>query len=498
MGELKRQTSASLAWSIIDKFGFQTVAFLVGVVTMRLISPDDFGIIAALAIFTLLSNILVESGFTVAMVRRTSNTNDEYTAAFYFNIAISVLFYVVLMLAAPLIEGYYDKINFPDHLAQFLFLAILINSFGIIPNIILVKSLKFKYISIANLSSAIISGVVVVVLAIKGYTCWALAWQQVLQVVVRTAIMWFFSRWKPSLKPCFSVIKELFSFSAILIATSIISTGVKSLYTFLIGKKYNETDLGYYGQANKFHQIPGNIVSGSLSGVAYPILSILNLEKERQLIYFRKIMRITAFLIFPMMFGLIGVAENFILVCTNVVWLPAVPYLQILSISAMFMPFQNLCLQILNVMGQPKWNFRLEMIRNSLIIISLIVCVLSINIEFEPQFSIHFFLFKNNFTISVLLVGFSIATFLAYITSIFVIGKFIKYSILEHFKDILPYVVISIFMYLIICGLTFLNLNMYLEFILQVVTGIIFYFTATWLLGSRILKDTIELLKSRN
>jgi hypothetical protein len=124
--------------------------------------------------------------------------------------------------------------------------------------------------------------------------------------------------------------------------------------------------------------------------------------------------------------------------------------------------------------------------------------VLSINIEVEPQFSIQILLFKNNFTIAILLIGFSIATFLAYITSIFVIGKFIKYSILEHFKDILPYVVISVFMYLIIYGLTFLNLNMYFEFILQVIVGVIFYFTATWLLGSRVLKDTIELLKNRN
>ena len=489
---LRQQTKKSIVWSMIDKFGFQLIGFLIGIITMKLILPYDFGLVKTLLIITMLSNIFVDSGFTAALVRRQNTKNCEYTSVFYFNIAIAIVLYAGLTLLFPSISRFYEQPELVN-LGQFLFLCIIINSLGIIPNILLIKSLSFKQISLASLIAAFVAGVVVIWLAICGLGYWALAWQIILQNAVRVVIIWFFSKWKPSKKPAFGVIKELFAFSSILLLTSTVSTCIKYLYTMLIGKQYSMNELGQYGQADKFQQIPSTILSG-MSSVAYPVFAKLNNEKERQLLYFRKIVRITAFLIFPMMFGLIGIAKNFILVCIDAVWLPSVPYLQILSVSAMFLPFQSLCLQMLNAIGKPKWNFYLEMFRNLLIIISLAICIISVKFTFSP-FSFDIKFFENNRSISLFLIGFSAVSFLAYLTNILVIGKFIKYSLSEHLRDVLPYFAISAVMCALIVLIGTLTFNIYLIFVLQCAVGAGFYFGISALLGSQVLKDAFNMVR---
>ena len=497
MENLKQQTQKSIVWSIIDKVGFQVVTFLVAVITMKMIATDDFGLIQALVIITILSSIFVDSGFTAALVRRQNNTNRQYTAVFYFNLAIAIVLYLLFTLLLPTISKYFKQPELID-LGKFLFLSIIINALCIIPNILLVKSLNFKQISLSNLISAAVSAIVVIWLALLGFGYWALAWQLILQSTVKVIIMWFFSKWKPSTKPEFKVIKELFAFSSILLLTSTVSACTKYIYTMIIGRLYSMSDLGQYGRADKFQQIISGIVSGALSSVAYPIFAQLNNEKERQLLYFRKITRIAAFLIFPMTFGLIGTAENFMFcVSKESEWLPAAPFLQILAISAMFVPFQSLCSQMLNAIGKPKWNFYLEMFRNLLIITSLAICIISVKLTFQP-FSFNITFFENNNSISLFLIGFSAATFLAYLTNILVIGRFIKYSLSNHLKDILPYFAISAVMCALVFFTSKLTLNTYLVFVIQCVVGAVFYLGVTALLGSQVLKDAVNILKGRN
>jgi O-antigen/teichoic acid export membrane protein len=256
-------------------------------------------------------------------------------------------------------------------------------------------------------------------------------------------------------------------------------------------------DLGQYRQADKFQQIPSNVVSGALSSVAYPVLLQLNNEKERQRLYFRKLVRINAFLIFPLMFGLVGIAKNFIIVCTNPTWLPSVPLLQILSISAIFMPFQTLCLQLLNAIGLPKWNFRLELTRNMLILFSLLACVFSLKISLRPL-NFEFILLSNQTSIFTILISFTVATFFGYAATIFKTGKFINYKMLEHIKDVLPYAVTAFVMLLIIYLITFLKLSIYVELILQIILGGTFYLLTIWLMGSQVIRDVLVMVRGKS
>lgn len=474
-GDLKQKTATSIVWSTIDRFGFQVIALGVAIVTARLLSVDDFGLIGALAIFTQLSNVLVESGFSAALIRRKHNTDAEYSAALFFNIALSGLFYMALYFSAPAIARYF---NMPElcQLARFLFLAIVCNSFGIVPNIRLTRALAFKQIMIADLSAAIGSGVVAIMMAVGGYGYWAIAWQQLLQAAIRTLLLIVFARWRPVLRASFHVISEIFSFSFVLIINSVISTTVRYIYNIFIGRYYTKTDLGYYAQAFKLQNIPSQIVSMALSGVAYPVISSLNNNAERQLLYFRKLMRINAFFIFPVMLGLVGIAENVIVVFLTDKWLPAVPYFRIMVAAAIFAPFQAFCLGTLNALGKPRWNFVLELLRNGLVILTLV-------------------LFHT--TIAQMLLGFVAAHFVAYIADLVAVGRIMRYSLLDHLRDIAPYALLAGMMLGLvwICG--WLLHNIYIALLVQIVVGLGFYLGLATLLGSQIMKDAFNMLKNK-
>lgn len=467
---LKKRTSKALVWNAIDKAGFQVVALAVGIITARLLSPRDFGLMGALAIFVAISNILVESGFTSALVRRPNNSDKEYGAIFYFHLLLSILIYILLYISAPLIASFF---NMPEleSLSRFLFLAIIINSLGIVQNIVLTKSLSFKLMSAINLTSALVAGVVAVILVLFGFDYWALAWQLFLQSFVRVFLMWIFGK-RFSFNPDFQVIREVFSFSIFLLLTSLGTTIVKNIYNVIIGRLFSAEQLGYYSQANKFQQIPSTVISSTQVGVAYPVLAKLNSEPTRQLFYFRKIIRITSFLIFPVMMGLLSITNELVTIVLTDKWLPAVPYFQLLVVAAIIAPFHSLNLNFLTVKGYSKLNFRLELIRNTLIIISLLFCYRDIKW---------------------MMIGFSTASVLSYVCDLFLVREKSGYKVKEQLQDIAPYAIISGLMFLLVKAVGMLPLGFYTTVGLQIIAACCFYFISLKMLGSQVLKNIFDM-----
>jgi len=472
---LKQKTANSFLWNAFDKVGFQVIALVVGIITARLLSPKDFGLIGALAIFTILSNSLIESGFSSAMIRRNNNTNAEYSAVFYFNFFVSIIFYVMLFFAAPSIASFF---NMPElcHLSRLLFFSIILNSLGLVQNIILTKNLAFKILTITNIVSVSLSGIITIILIYNGFGYWSLAWQQVLQVGFRSLLLWILSSWRLTKRVDFKVIGDLFSFSIFLLSNSIFGTIVKYVYNIIIGRLYSVQDLGYYSQAYKYQQIPSSIITSTLSGVAYPVLCELNNNPKRQLTYFRKIIRITAFAIFPIMIIFWLLAEPLFSIVLTDKWLPAVPYFQILAISGIVIPFHTLNLTLITVKGFPKRMFLLEIIRNILVMLSV------------------FIFFRS---IKSMLYGFLAASILSYLIDLFFIRETVHYKIKEQIADILPYGAISIVMGAIIYLLSIFNFNLYAKTLLQLICGGLFYFFTLYLLGSKVMKDAIELFTNK-
>lgn len=471
--DLKKETILSLLWNAFDKVGFQVIAFAIGLITLRLLTPRDFGLIGALAIFTALSNILIESGFTSAMVRRKGNTGSEYSAILCFNLLISVIFYTLLYLSAGAIAAYYEMPELTE-LSRFLFLSILFNSLGIVQNIILTKKLEFKKLSIANMSGALTAGVVTIVMIMQGYSYWALAWQILLQAAIKCIMLWIFSDWRPSEKPDFSVIKEIFLFSFSLILSSLINTFVRYIYNPIIGRKFGEEQLGYYSEAYKFYILPSNIISSTIGGVSYPVLSKLNDDTSRQLLYLRKMVKITSFGIFPIMLGAMACFDNLVTIALTDKWKEIIPYFQILAIAGTVLPFHSLFLGLLTLKGFPKRNFAMECVRNILILTPL------------------FFLHEN---ITWMLWSFTIANILSLFVDMFFVSNVIPYKKREQIKDIVPYLFLSIIMAAVVYTINYAPLSTTVQLIIQIISGGLIYIGSCYFLGSTILKEILSHIK---
>ena len=474
-GDLRQKTIISLVWNAFDKAGFQIIAFVIGLATLRLLSPRDFGLIGALAIFTALSNILIESGFSSAMIRRPNNQNGEYTAVLCFNFTISLLFYLVLFFCSNKIATYYQMPELAD-LSRFLFLSILFNSLSIVQNIILTKELEFKKLSIANICGGIFAGVVTILMIICGYTYWALAWQILLQSAIKCVLLWIFSNWRPKERPDFRIIGELFKFSSSLIFSSLANTFVRYVYNPIIGRKFGEEQLGYYAEAYKFYYLPSNIISGTISGVAYPVLSKLNDEARRQMTYLRKMVRMTAFGIFPILFAAMACFDNLVSVVLTEKWMPIVSYFRILAIAGLVTPFHTLYLSIVTMKGYPQRNFAMECIRNIFILTPI------------------FFLTGN---IEWMLWSFTFANIASYVADLFFIKKILPYTILEQIKDIAPYMVVSIVMATGIYLINFTAIDIRLQLVIPIIFGIVSYIGGCYLLKSRILLEMIQNIRQK-
>jgi len=472
MDELKKQTTRSFAWNFLDKIGYQVISLLVGLVTLRLLTPTDYGYTGALAVFTMLSNLLVESGFTAALIRREGNTDKDYTAAFWFNLLLSIFLYGILFFSADSIASYYKMPVLTD-LARVLFLAIIVNSFVIVQNIILQKELQFKQLTIANLSGMVVSGVIAIWMAIEGWGYWALAAQQISQLVVKAILLWVMSKWRPvwvTLKD-FKIIKELFAFSAVLILSSGISTIVRYVYNIFIGPRYSSQELGYYSQGYKYHMVLHSLVSTSITGVAYPVLSKLNNEPERQMAYIHKIVKMTAFVTFPLMAGFYAVADNFVHVIITDKWLPMVPYMRLMLIGGATIPFTTLYINLFNVYGKPKLNFATELGRNLLTVILL---------------------FLINDTITQILYGYIISSVTALVFAAIVLKHVSGYGLIEQLKHIGPSLIMSVVMALAVYYVpSVMGGPALLQLMVQLAIGAILYAGLAKLFRFQILDDIL-------
>ncbi len=478
-------------WNGVDKFFFQFVALIVGIITARFLSPQDFGFMGALAVFTMLSNILVESGFTSALIRRDGNTDNDYSAIFFVNILIAVVIYLILFFSAPYIALFF---RMPElcSLSRFLFLSIIINSFGIVQNIILSKSLSFKVISLADLTSALVSGVVTVLMVMNGFGYWALAWQILLQNIVRVAFLWAASSWRVSFHPSFGVIKEVFSFSSFMLFSSFINTVVKNIYSVIIGRLFNPAMLGFYSQANKYQQIPSTVIQSTISGVAYPVLSNLKDDEARQLMYLRKIVRIAACVIFPVMFGLAALMAPLVSILLTDKWLPAVPYFQIMVPVALVLPFHALNTNLVLIRGFSKTNLLLEAVKNGLILLSVFAV-----------YALASFTSCIEMDINWLLIFFSVANILSYLFDMFMSQRLAGYSVISQLKDILPYFLVSAVMFVVVSLLDYLNAEHALigskiaSTAVLMVIAVAFYAASLKILGSKVFDEAWSLIVKR-
>ena len=334
---LKEKNSQRTFWGGLSNGVQQLLGMLFGIYLARILNAEDYGLVGMLAIFSGIASTIINSGFTVALVNKKEVSDKEYNAVFWFMILAGLIVYVILFFAAPLISSFYKRPELTS-LSRVLFVSFFFSGMAGVPYTVMFKRMMIKEQAKIDILSLLLSGLIGLFLAMEGLAYWALAMQTVAYVTTNSLLKCVISPWKPSLMFDFKPLRGIFSFSVKLFLTNIFVQINNNIFSVLLGKLYNATQVGFYTQGNKWMGMGNSLLSGMINSVAQPVLVECGEDKKRQLNVFRKMVRFAAFVSFPAMLGLAFVAPEFIVVAIGEKWLPSVLILRILCVLGAFYP----------------------------------------------------------------------------------------------------------------------------------------------------------------
>ncbi len=476
MESLKQKTVSGVLWSSIERFSVQGIQFVIMIIMARFLLPTDYGMIGMLAIFIAISQTLIDSGFSNALIRKANQSDVDYSTVFYFNIGVGLLLYCILFLISPYIARFY---NTPEltNLTKVVALNLFINSLTVVQYAILTIRIDFKTQAKASLCAAIVSGIVGIVMAYKGFGVWALATQTVLNGAVNAILLWILSGWIPLKAFSYRSFRELFSFGSKLLFSGLLDVTYRNIYTIVIGKKFASADLGYYTRADQFAQFPSSNLTGILQRVTFPVLSSIQDEEIRLASAYRKFLRLSVYVVFPLMTGLAALAYPLINYLLTEKWGFAALLLQILCLSYMWYPVHAINLNLLQVKGRSDLFLRLEIIKKILGV--LVLCI-------TLPFGLIFMCWGLIFT-----------SLIALVINTYYTGKLIHIDFFRQMRDILPALLYSLSMGAIV----WICIQFISGELLQLITGIclgtIYYFMVSYLTRSQDLRELIFLVRKR-
>lgn len=450
----EKAVSASL-WSGMDSVFKLGIQFCITIILARLLTPEDYGTVGLLAVFIGLAGIFIESGFSSALIQRKDITDTDTSSVFYFNVLIACVMASLLYLAAKPIARFYG-ISILVPFTRLMAFNLVIGSFGSIQRTLLTKELNFRKLFMISTTAVIVSGLFAVMLAWKGYGIWSLGIQSVSLTAVSTGLLWIMGSWRPRLQFSILSIQSLFRFGGFLLFAGMLDMFYSRLNTLVIGKFYSPRDLGYYSRADGTQQIPAGLLANIISKVAFPIFSAGQSDANLLRSGLKKAIILVMLLNIPTMIGLAVTAETVIFVLFGDKWLPAVVYLQILSLGGLLWPLHVLNLNVLKAQGKSALMLRLEIIKK-LIGITLLAAACCIGIQ-AIAWSI----------VVTSVICFGINAFYS--------GKFLRYGTGRQALDLAPYFAGGVLMGGCVRFMSFLPVQTpALLLVLQVLTGVIIY-----------------------
>lgn len=355
---LKEKTAKGILWGGINNGGQQVLNLVFGIFLGRLLSPADYGMVGMLTIFSLLAGALQESGFISALNRKKDITQEDYNAVFWFNVLCGAVLYVILFFCAPLIADFFDQPKLVP-LARLSFLNFVFASWGTTPRAVLFRNLRVKETAWMSLAALFTSGVTGVTLAWNGFAYWGIAIQNIVYCAMMTFFSWYFSGWRPSMHINLRPLRGMIGFSSKLLLTNLFTGINNNLFSVFFGRLYGERMVGLYNQANKWTGIGYTFLNGTLWGVTQPVFARLENDRERQLRAFRKMLRFTAFVSCPALFGLALIAPEFITILITDKWIESARLMQILCVGGAFVPIASFYSNFLISQGRSNvflWN----------------------------------------------------------------------------------------------------------------------------------------------
>lgn len=475
VGSLKQSAIKGFSWNLFDKIINQVGSFLLLIYLSRELSPSDFGLIAMLAIFLAISQTIIDSGFSQALVQKSKAVSeDDMSTVFYINISISILLYSILYFSAPYIASFYQQDELVS-LSRLLFLVLIINSFSLVPRAKLLIVLDFKSQSIINSISTLVSALVTVYMVYKGYTYWSLVAMALMKALANAILLTLFSKWYPKLLFSFKSFKALFKFGSNLLIVGVISSIVQNLYLILIGRFFNVAQVGYFHQSYNYTNMLSTTLSSVTQGVTYPLMASIQEDKARLIRIYIKVMGVITFITFPVFIGFAAITEEFVLMFLGEQWGPIIPIVIILSFARLITPISSLNLSILNARGRSDLFLKTELVKLPMTILALFIAI--------PY--------------GIIGVAFSqlITTLLSFFINAYYPGKLFNFGAKEQLRQIVPILLSSLIMYACIYSIHTEDLK--LQMALKIVIGVIVYIFSCKLLKVQAYSDILTIFLSK-
>lgn len=474
---LKEKTAKGLFWGGFSNGMQQVLNLVFGIFLGRLLDRSDYGMVGLLTIFSAVAAALQEGGFISALTNRKNATHRDYNAVFWFSLLCSVTFYIILFLCAPLIARFFGIAELVP-LSRVLFLGFVISSLSIAPRAYLFKNLKIRETTVISLTALAVSGVVGITLAANGFAYWGLAFQSLSFVTMVTLLNFYFSRWKPSLHIDFRPIREMIGFSSKLLVTNLFTILNNNLFSVVLGKFYSPKEVGDFTQANKWNGMGHTLITNMINGIAQPVFTSIADDRERQLNVFRKLLRFTAFVSFPAMFGLSLVSKELIVITITEKWLSSAAILQLLCVWGAFIPITSLFSNLVISRGHSSvymWNT---------ICLSLLQLVAACAMyPFGLEWMLRVF------------VAIHIGWLFVWL---WFVHREIGLTLKHLLKDISPYLLLSALLTVSAHYLTRSIGNLYLSMAVKVVGVAAVYALVLWKLQSVIFRESVQFLLKRS
>lgn len=449
------KATKGVAWSAVERVSTLGIQFVLNIIIARILSPSDYGLIGMLAIFLAISQCLIDSGFTSALIQSKERNENDYGTVFIFNIVISVLLYLVLYVSAPAIAKFYDQ-TILIRVLRVVGTILIITSLSNVHRTILTINLDFKTQSIVSIPSAILSGLIGIVMAHRGFGVWALVAQVLTNGMVSTSLFWILTIEKFRIVFDMISLKRLGGFGIKLMFSGLLNTAYNNLYGLFIGKKYSAQELGYYSRSDQLAVFPATTLTEIISRVAYPMLCQAQKDKQELSRVYTNFVKSSCFIIFPLMIGLSILSKPLIIVLLTEKWLPTAILMSILALDGLWAPITKINLNLLQAVGRSDLFLRLEIIKKSI--------------------SIGILLITLNFGLFWICIGRFVYSVMAMLINMYYTVDIIEKSYFEQIKDWLPNLLVALIMGLCVAITVYLIPFPSIQLLVGILVGVVTYF----------------------
>ena len=482
---LKDKTARGILWGGLSNGMMQLLNAVFGVVIARILSREDYGLVGMLAIFSTIAASLQESGFVSALTNKRNATRHDYNSVFWFNISVSVSIYLVLWFCAPLIARFFNEPRLL-WLSRYAFIGFVVASLSIVPRAILFKQLRVKEQSITSLVALLASGTVGVLMAVNGMAYWGIATQSIVFVLFVALLSWWFSRFRPSFDASFRPIKEMFGFSVKMLITNIFNAINNNVFSILFGRFYDSDTVGVYNQANKWNMMGSQTITGMVQSVAQPMFVEVGSEPARQCQVFRKMLRFTCFISFPAMLGLALVSSDFIVLLLTEKWLPSARILQMLCVAGAFMPVTTLYTNFIISRGKS------DVYMYNTISMGLVMILLLCGLHYTKASLL------GVTGIPLMVMSYVALVILWLLLWHYFLWREVGLSLWKVLSDLFPFLLIAMVAMVVAYYAGKEISTLYLRLIARVLIAAIVYLALLWLLGAKILRESLAYLLRRH